>query len=94
MTVQEIENTLYNLRYTIEKQRHLCIDDNKISVRIGRELMAWINGYNKYLIMNYSESAEKKTIFGYQVEIDYDNTMCLEVHVIEGVYVDGQRIKD
>ena len=87
MTVKEIENTLYNLQYTINRQRHLTIDDNKIIVRMGRELVAWINGYNNYLIMNYSESTEKKTIFGYPLEIDYENSMRLEVHLVEQVHV-------
>lgn len=90
MTAQQIENTLYNLRYTIEKQRHIYGNDNKIRVRIGRELAAWIRGYNKMYIMNYPDGTTKKTIFGYPLEIDYENPMCLEVCVVEPVYVDKE----
>lgn len=89
MTVQQIENTLYNLRYTIEGQRHIYGNDGKIRVRIGRELAAWINGYNKMYIMNYADGTMEKTIFGYPLEIDYENPMCLEVCVIDPIYVDG-----
>ena len=87
MKAQEIENTLYNLRYTLEKQRHIYGNENKITVRIGCGLAAWIRGYNKELILNYREPENYKSIFGYPVEIDYVNPMCLEVHFIEQVHV-------
>lgn len=85
MTVKEIENTLLNLRYAIEEKRHLVLDDNEIRLRIGRELLAWFNGYNSCLIMNYADSTQHKTIYGYPIEIEYEKTMCLEVHIVYSV---------
>lgn len=89
MTVQEIENTLYNLRYTTEKQRHLYGNDNKIRVRMGIELINQITAYNKMYVTNFEERVEEKTVFGYPLEIDYKNPMCLEVCVVEPIHVEG-----
>ena len=89
MKAQEIEGTLSNLQYIINIQRCKTIDESKIKVRMGRELAAWIRGYNRGLIMNYSEPTEYKTILGYPLEIDNENVMCLEVALIEKVHVEG-----
>lgn len=86
MTAKEIEKTLGMLRDVISKQRHVYGVDDKIEIHIGRELAAWIRGYSVLLIWNYNEGGTtKKTLFGYPVNIVYDNPMCLEVHIVEKV---------
>lgn len=85
MNNTEISKTLNMLRNIIDmKIYELGVDDDKIRVRIGREVMAWMNGYNRELI-ECAAITEYKTIFGYPIEIEYDNPMCLEVHIVEKV---------
>lgn len=87
MTVKEISKTLDMLHNSIEYQRHVNGNDDKIRVRIGRELAAWINGYATHLIINHADDTVRKSIFGYPMEIDNENPMCLEVCVVESVPV-------
>ena len=85
MTAKEIEKTLNMLHFIIREKRHSFLDDKKIRVRMGRELAAWINGYNRDLIMNIADSTIQKTIFGYPLEINLENPMGLEVLIVENV---------
>lgn len=85
MTAKEIEKTLGMLRDVISKQRHVYGVDDKIEIHIGRNLAAWIRGYNEALIWNCYDGTVKKTLFGYPVIVVNDNPMCLEVHIVEKV---------
>ena len=85
MTEKEIAKTLELLKYNIDYQRYENGKDDKIRVRMGRELAAWINGYVANLIINHTDNTRSKTIFGYPLEIDNDKTMCLEVLIVENV---------
>ena len=85
MTAKEIDKTLNKLHYTIDYQRHVLGNDEKIRVRIGRALLAWINCYTSGLIWNYSNAIEEKTIWGFPLEVDNVNPMCCEVLIVESV---------
>ena len=89
MKTEQIETILSCLQYTIAKQRSLTLNDDNIRVRMGRELAAWINGYNRSLLAFNYEPTEYKTIFGYPLEIDNANPMCLEVELVEKIYIKG-----
>lgn len=86
MTVQEINNTLNKLHYTLMKREHET-NYGEIRVRIGRELLRRLfeNIINKPI--NYIDSTEAGTIFGHPLEIAYDNPMCLEILVVEKVTI-------
>ena len=85
MTTKEIEKTLGLLRYNIAYQRHVTGNYDKIRVRMGRELAAWIKGYVIGLIINNEDDTKSKTIFGCPLEIDNENPMCLEVLIVESI---------
>ena len=84
MKAQEITNTIGKLCETIQKERHLY-GNYDLRVRIGRELLAWIAVYDSGAIINYDDHTKGKTIFGCPIEINLENTMCLEVHVVRFV---------
>ena len=85
MNDKEIATTLNRLNDIIELKKHeLGIEHEQIRVRIGRELMAWIRGYiDNFISCTYK--TQQTTIFGYPIEIEYENPMCLEVHIVESV---------
>lgn len=92
MNDKEIATTLNMLNSIADMKRYeLGVDHDKIRVRIGSELMAWINRYINNLLY-CSKMTKCNAIFGYPVEIEYDNPMCLEVHIVETVpiYKEGE----
>lgn len=84
VNVKEVIHTLNMLQNIIDmKIYETGVDDSKIKVRMGRKVMAWLI-HNSSLI-ECAAITEYKAIFGYPIEIDYDNPMCLEVHIVEKV---------
>ena len=94
MTKQDIENTLDKIHYGIRLQELKKDDSDEIRVRIGRELIGWINGYDVNLIQGYTAITDYKTIWGYPVEIEHNNAMCIEVHIVKKlpIYKDNEPI--
>lgn len=85
MNDNDISATLNILLATIESKRYeLGIDDSKIKVRMGRHLAFQIMNSltDKY---TYDRRLDESSIFGYPLEIEYNNPMCLEVHIVEKV---------
>lgn len=81
MNDETIKKTLNKMCMTIDDKKHQGVDDGKIRVRMGKHLATRIMlTYNMTLV-----TSEMNTILGYPIEIDYDNPMCLEVHIVEKV---------
>ena len=85
MKKNELDETLYILRDKLAYERYVKGNGDKIRVRMGRELATYVRGYTTPLIINHADETQSKSIFGYPLEIDNVNTMCLEVHIVENV---------
>jgi hypothetical protein len=82
----DITATLGVLMGCIEIKKHeLGIDESKLKVRMGRKLADVILNFDLYLVRPFI--TKETTIFGIPLEIDYNDDMCLEVHIIEKVPV-------
>lgn len=88
MTDKDISATLNILNGFIEAKKYeLGIDESKLRVCIGRKLATEIMYHlDRYLIVEPTIDEEYK-IFGIPIEIENNDDMCLEVHIVEKVPV-------
>lgn len=87
MTGKEIEKTLDRLLLVIEYHQHVDGNDDRIRVRMGKELAERIKRHYIDWVIDNADYTGNETIFGYPLEIDDANPMCLEVLTVERVPV-------
>ena len=79
-----IQKTLDKLSEIIENKVCSGVDNGNIKVRMGKQIAIEIlSHYNPVVI----SSNEMNSIFGYPIEIDYVDDMCLEVHTVDKVII-------
>lgn len=88
MTDKDLSATLGVLNGYIEtKKCELGIDESKLRVRMGRKLATEIMCHlDRYFIVEPTIDEEYK-IFDIPIEIENNDDMCLEVHIVEKVPV-------
>lgn len=92
MTKQDIENTLDKLYYQLKLQELKKDDRDEIRVRMGRRLATQIICNLDSVI--YCNVDEINTIMGYPLELEYNNDMCIEIHIVKKlpIYKDNEPI--
>lgn len=93
MNDKELSTILNILLHTIESKKYeLGIVDDKIKVRMGRHLATQIIRSLNSCITFTCDTDSANAIFGYPLEIEYNDPMCLEVHIVEKVpiYKEGE----